>query len=431
MGNQRVLVISHNAFSTSNNMGKTLASLFHDFDKSEIAQLYFHSLKPDIDKSSSWFQITDFDVLKSIIARNKCGNITTFSQIESEEYEDKSKALVYRIGKDHSPAKLLLRDLVWKLGRWNTEKLYKWIESFNPTHIFFASGYSMFAYDVALSISKKYDIPLITYFCDDYYNENIKTLSPFHYIRRVLFTAKVEETVEQSNELVFISESMQKEYASIFKKDGKTIMTPYSKSLKAKNSIEDPIVLSYIGNISVGRWKVLIKVCEAVSRINLTDKKIIFEIYSGNAPESIINSFNILGTNYYKGKLSTTEVWNKMEDSDVLLHVESFEARYIAKTKHSLSTKIADSLASSRPILAIGPKEVNSINYLMRNNAAYIVDDENNIENKLRQFFLDNAIDNEILLNSRTLVDKNHNIDKNSKRLREIFCKFQVCKFQV
>ena len=71
MKEQKILVISHNAFSTSNNMGKTLATLFNSFDANEVAQLYFHSYNPDINCCSSWFQMTDFDVIKSIVSRKK------------------------------------------------------------------------------------------------------------------------------------------------------------------------------------------------------------------------------------------------------------------------------------------------------------------------------------------------------------------------
>lgn len=40
----KVLVISHNVFSQSENMGKTLANLFSSFKENEISQLYFHSV---------------------------------------------------------------------------------------------------------------------------------------------------------------------------------------------------------------------------------------------------------------------------------------------------------------------------------------------------------------------------------------------------
>lgn len=423
MKNNRVLVISHNAFSTTNNMGKTLVSLFHDFKNNEIAQLYFHSFKPDIDKCSSWFQITDFDVLKSIVDRKECGNITTLNQNESQDYKDNSQALIYRIGKDHSSAKLLLRDLVWKIGRWNTENLYKWVESFNPTHIFFASGYSMFAYDVALTISRKYDIPLITYFCDDYYHENIKNLSPLYYVRKVLFKAKVNEIVKQSRDLVFISESMQKQYFQTFNINGHTILTPYLNSLekkKSKNGIEFPIKISYIGNVLLGRWELLVEIAKCISRINKKDNYIDFEVYSANASEQIIQALKIDGVNYYKGNLSSDKVKKKMIESDILLHVESFENQYIEKTRHSFSTKIADYLASGRYILAVGPDEVFSLKYLKNSEVAYIINDEDYIEKKIRDFFIENKLKDRYLTKALNLAEKNHNINENSKRLKNI-----------
>lgn len=39
----RVLIVSHNAFGLTNNMGKTLLSYFSDFSPEEVAQFYIHS----------------------------------------------------------------------------------------------------------------------------------------------------------------------------------------------------------------------------------------------------------------------------------------------------------------------------------------------------------------------------------------------------
>ena len=45
----RVLIVSHNVFSRTSNMGKTLLSYFRDFQPDEIAQFYIHSEIPTDD----------------------------------------------------------------------------------------------------------------------------------------------------------------------------------------------------------------------------------------------------------------------------------------------------------------------------------------------------------------------------------------------
>lgn len=429
MKKKRVLVISHNAFSSSNNMGKTLASLFYSFESDELAQLYFHSLNPDVNCTTTSYQITDFDILKSIINRQGSGRTTSFKERESVNRKT-IKEKIYRFGRDHSPVKLMIRDLMWRLGNWKSKELFDWIEKFNPTAIFFAPGYSLFAYNITLFISKKYEIPIVTYFSDDYYNENVKTMSPIYWLRKPIFKKKVEKIVNESNKLVFISNSMEKEYAKTFEIVGQTIMTPYNQKYEKNITLDykKTIRISYIGNVLLGRWKVLMQVAQAVTNINSNGKKIIFEIYSNNADDAIIKALNINDKSYYKGTLSPTAVKDKINKSDILLHVESFEHKNIEKTRHSISTKIADLLASNRTILAIGPEGIASIDYLKKNEAAYIIQREDLIQEKIIEYILKNEINKEIINNAYELALKNHDINVNSESLKNILLKSQKDK---
>ena len=65
----RVLVISHNVFSPSTAMGRTLKEFFVGWDNQCIAQLYFHSEVPTDIVCENYFRITDVDVVKSIFSR--------------------------------------------------------------------------------------------------------------------------------------------------------------------------------------------------------------------------------------------------------------------------------------------------------------------------------------------------------------------------
>ena len=62
----KVLIISHNPLCTYNAMGKTLASLFSRFSREELCQLYIYPSYPDMDLCSSYFRVTDKEVLHSI-----------------------------------------------------------------------------------------------------------------------------------------------------------------------------------------------------------------------------------------------------------------------------------------------------------------------------------------------------------------------------
>ena len=65
MPQPHVLVISHNVFSASGNMGKTMENLLGGVDPAHLAQLYFHSEVPTRRCCLRYFRITDRDELRS------------------------------------------------------------------------------------------------------------------------------------------------------------------------------------------------------------------------------------------------------------------------------------------------------------------------------------------------------------------------------
>lgn len=69
----RILVISHNVFSQSTAMGKTLSSMLSCVPPENLAQLYFHSEVPTVDVCKNYLRIRDQDVLRTIVTRHaKC-----------------------------------------------------------------------------------------------------------------------------------------------------------------------------------------------------------------------------------------------------------------------------------------------------------------------------------------------------------------------
>ena len=56
--------------------------------------------------------------------------------------------------------------------------------------------------------------------------------------------------------------------------------------------------------------------------------------------------------------------------SPLLLHVEAFDEASIDFVQHSISTKIADCLASGIPLLAYAPESVSSMKHLLRHKCA-------------------------------------------------------------
>lgn len=407
----KVLVISHNSFNHKNNMGQTLCRLFNNINKTDLAQLYFHKLSPAENICEDYYRITDEDAIKSIFFRFGCGNV--IEEIASSDENIGSS----KLGMKKNSLKLIIRDIIWKMSSWDNKKLNNWIKKISPDVIFLVPGYSKFIFDIALRISNRYKIPIVSYFTDDYYVENEKAKGLLEKINNRLLNKKIKKIVHVSKEIIYISDGMRKKYFNIFGKDGNVILTPYDQKNEEHPTVKSNMKIIYLGNIDLGRWETIKKIGLA---LNTTNANIILDVYSGCKDESIIKKISNINSINYKGYVDPSEINDLIIASDVVLHVESFNEQIVCKIKNSISTKIPNYLASNRYILAVGPGCLESIKYLKKNEAAYIIEEEKEIENKIKEYFLDNTLEKSYLENAKKLADENHNINKNSKRLADI-----------
>ena len=171
----KILVVSHNVFSKTSNMGKTLASYFQGIDCSDLAQFYIHSEIPTHNISNNYYRITDKDAIKSILTR-KSGKVFNEQDVRVDLTESRidtgKTAHLYRKARKRSPLIYFARNLWWSLGKWYTKKLRSWLDDFSPDIVFFASGDYSFTYKIALKIAKSRHIPLVVSCMDDYYFYN-------------------------------------------------------------------------------------------------------------------------------------------------------------------------------------------------------------------------------------------------------------------
>ena len=84
-----------------------------------------------------------------------------------------------------------------------------------------------------------------------------------------------------------------------------------------------------------------------------------------------------------KGFVTGTESDEAFREAQLLLHTEAFDEASRDFTKHSVSTKIADSLASGIPLLAYGPEEISSMQHLLRNGCAITATSREELHKKL------------------------------------------------
>ena len=102
-----------------------------------------------------------------------------------------------------------------------------------------------------------------------------------------------------------------------------------------------------------------------------------------------------------------------------MIHTESFDPVIRERVRYSLSTKIPDSIASGTCLLAYGPREAASIDYLIRNDAAFTATSAEELRGTLRRMFTDRDEYARIAGNARALARKNHDPERIRETVRQ------------
>ena len=420
----KVLIISHLPMATQNNMGKTFLSLFSGFEKNELCQLYIYPSFPDVDRCSSYYRVTDKEVLSSVLKGKTPGSEIEKSFISESQglYEKAEDESFYRNKKNKSAARRLLRDAMWRLGRWYNKNLENWLEKEKPDCIFVAPGAAMFIYNISMAISKKRNIPIITYICDEYYF--VKEPSGIlEKTRLCLLKSKIKELMKKSSGLAVICDELKQDYEKEFGITAKTVMTgtsyPISESIKVP---ENPKTICYFGNIRCNRYVSLGEIGKALDSVNeKSGTDYILKIYTSEKDPEIIGSFDGIKSIELCGFVTGKEFEKAFYASDILLHTEAFDEKSMDFVRHSVSTKIADSLGSGILLFAYGPENISSMQHLIRNNCAMIASSKEELEDMLTKAFSDSDERKKVAEKALETAKIYHDSKNSGKMLREFF----------
>lgn len=411
----KVLIISHNPMTQQFGIGKTLLSLFSEFKKEELCQLYTNPALPNQDVCESYYRITDKAVLKSVFQRKiDAGPVPVQAPTDGIIKKKPSNP------KNRQPHREILRDIIWELSPWYSSNLKAWLQEQKPTCIFVAIGSGKFLYELAFKIGKELCIPIATYVCDDFYfMEPCKALCSK--IWKKMLVKETNQLMKASQKLVTICEELGKRYGSYFHKDYCTIMTGtnylVSTDVRVKSQISS---LCYFGRLNINRYQSLAEIAHTLDEINQENgTNIVLEIYSEEPSETIKKDFYGIQSVKFCGFLSGNDFEKKFFDTDILVHVEAFDSQSVERVRFSVSTKIADSLASGIPMFAYGPEEVASIQHLIRNQCAVVSTSKENLKMNLKKILFEEQLRKHVAIRGLQTARQYHNPKIVSKKLYE------------
>ena len=183
------------------------------------------------------------------------------------------------------------------------------------------------------------------------------------------------------------------------------------KSKKEINSI------TYMGNLSCHRDESIYDVGMALEQINKTsEKKHYLDIYA-NLNSELKRKFEGINSIRLHDFVSGSEFRRIFLNAELFLHVEDFSEESIDRVKHSVSTKIADILASGIPLLAYGPDNIASMNHLKNNKCAICVNHKKDLKNMLEWVFREQKIRDAVAGRGLMAARQYHNSYHDSKKL--------------
>ena len=426
----RVLLISHPVLAKNTSMGRTMDTYFSGWPADSIAQLYIQSEVPTDPLCENYFRFTDPDALKSVFQRRRRGMVYGKADVQADRatpVDQGNLAGVYNYGRRRTPLIFLGRDTMWQLSGWKHSGMLEWAESFRPDVIFFASGDYAFSYEITRFLAERLDVPYVVCCFDDFYLFNPNRDLFLGEFRQNRFMKVVRETMDGAAGILTVNGAMAEAYEKLFGRKCGVVYTATYLQDEADPPEKEGIV--YLGDVSLGRNLQLcaiadgLKECRCAETERAEDGNQIPEavdVYTAETdPEYLDPLKNHPGIRFH-GAVPGNQVAGIIRKAKAVIHTESFDSMTREQVRYSFSTKIPDCLAGGTGLLAFGPAEVASIDYLIRNDAAFAATSPEELPKVLERLFTDEDEYRRIIRNAKALAQKNHSPEGTRETVRKV-----------
>ena len=362
----KILVISRTPWNNANSFGNTFSNLFEGMENVEIYNIACRHGANNNDVVKKAIQCTDKAVLKSIYKpkfdpffETQCIN----EKINQEISENARK--------NRKTFSFVIRDLIWKLGRWKKSKTLKnFLSDIKPDIIYIPIYASKYMCDFQNFIVNKLKVPVVGHISDDVYGYPPKSSLLAKWYRFSL-RKKLRKLIKKCEYLEVFAENMKESYTNIFNKEcyliGKGVKKEQIQQIKIQEQMQSPLHFVYTGNIGGDRYRSLGEIGDSISK-TFNSGDAVLDIYSTTPLNKEMEKlFNESGSIKFHGGIDRQKVDEVQRNADFLVHVEGFSKSAIFSAKMSFSTKIIDYLLMGKMLLAYGPEEVNSIQVIKNN----------------------------------------------------------------
>lgn len=386
----KILIISNSPWRSDNSFGNSFSNIFEGIDNIEIANIYCKYGQPQNNVVSRYFQITEKSLINNLLKGKPSGKEVFQTQEEKTDIDD-GEAAFNKMKRHKTIPMFWAQAMVWKIGRWKSPELIKFVDDFKPDLLFIPIYYSHYLHDINRFILKRFNIPAIGYVSDDVYTLRQFSLSPLYWLDRLILRPKMKKVFSWCKTVYVISETQRKEYAEVFGDKFKVLTkcADFSDENKPAFKAPDAVMrIIYAGNVSRGRFKILSKLAAAIKAVNSDKARFILDIYTATPlTEKQKALLSVEGCSELHPPVSYDQIRQLQSEADILVHAEAFDLKERLAVHQSFSTKIVDYIASNRCILAIGSDECASIQYFIDNDCAAVAKTPDEIILRLNELY--------------------------------------------
>lgn len=420
---KKLLLFSHSGFSDENANGITMKNILSAWAPEEKAEFYCDVQPPDFSAAHQYFRVTDVQVIKSLLGK-KSQHIFEWSEDASWTQERNSPKKVKEPKRiplwlkkyKYNFALRWIREYLKILSPWGQKTFRHWLKKVDPDVIFYMVGESVFLDQMVLTAVRQTGKPLVLYNGEGY---RVIELRSRKGLERA-FYRKAEKSYAKLDKIaslvIYNSEMLKSCYQAMYAHPAGAMVaynsaacdyTPYKS--------QDRMNITYFGNLGVGRSEVLVQTAAVLKRI---EPSLVLNIY-GNASKEQEDLFEACGNIRCHGFVDARRLHGIIEDSDILLHVETFNRELIPKLRYAFSTKIAQCLCAGRCFVSFAPQEMASSQYLQTIDGVFLVHDEEQLETVLRNLIADPHLRKICAEKVYQTGLKNHQLHTTAGKLRE------------
>lgn len=368
----KILFISMSPIHKGVSIGNTFLNVLEGLPDAEFSSVYTKGGALDA-RVQNAFQISEKMLVKKLLRKtDTVGRRVEERGVQTDAHPDK---LVTFARKKRYTVFFWGQALLWALPYWKSDALHAFLDECKPDILFTVLSDSVPLNRLICHIQAYVQKPLILYAWDNNYTLKMGLVSPLCRLNRHINRIYMRATVKKVAQMYVISDVQKRDYEKAFGISCKVLTksADFSGDPPVKAAYNTPLQIVFTGNIGTNRWKSLAMIAKALKTVNRDGVRAQLRIYTATPlTHKMREALDIDGSSFLMGAVPASEIPRIQSDADILVHVEAFDLKSRLAVRQSFSTKLVDYFKAARPILAVGPRGIASIEHLVENDCALV-----------------------------------------------------------